>query len=117
MKQLPNELLVPPKAQSDTQAREMLRAWVAGGGLHCVLNVGTWHTDTEIDERSAWGIMLADVARHISNALEDEFGLDHRESLKLVVESFNSEIRKVTSAHSGSWPDATDFASDHIDDE
>lgn len=69
-----------------------------------MLNVGHWHKNSETDERHAWGIMLADMARHISNALGDVTGLDRRESLRMVVDSFNTEIRHATSTHDGQWP-------------
>ena len=48
--------------------------------------------------------MLADIANHISNAMEDVAGFDRRESLKMVTESFNTEIANRTSEHRGEWP-------------
>lgn len=110
------QLMIPPAAESDTSAIEMLRAWIAEGGLHCVLNVGHWHKNSEIDERHAWGIMLADVARHVSNALQDVVGLEHRESLRMVVDSFNSEIQDRTSDHRGEWPTMADPAREFWDE-
>ncbi|MCA9221434.1 MAG: DUF5076 domain-containing protein [Planctomycetales bacterium] len=104
------QLMLPPAAESDDGAIEMLRAWIAEGGLHCVLNVGHWHKESKIDERHAWGIMLADVARHVSNALHDVAGMDQRESLKNIVESFIAEIRDQTSDHRGEWPTMKDPA-------
>jgi len=97
-------LTLPPAAETDDNAVEMARCWIAEGGLHCVLNIGHWQKASETDERHAWGIMLADIARHVSNALEDVTGLDRRESLRMVVDSFNAEIGHATSTHDGQWP-------------
>ena len=47
--------------------------------------------------------MLADIANHISNAMEDVAGFDRRESIRLVAESFNTEIANRTSEHRGEW--------------
>ena len=47
---------------------EMARLWVAKRGLHCVLNVGTYR-DSGLREATVWGVMLADMARHLSDAL------------------------------------------------
>ena len=33
-------LMLPPAAETDDNAIEMLRAWIADGGIHCVLNAG-----------------------------------------------------------------------------
>lgn len=101
-------LMIPPAAEADDHAVEMLRAWIADGGLHCVLNVGHWHKNSDTDERPAWGIMLADVAQHISNALQEVVGLDRRDSLRIVVETFNREIRQATSDLKGMWPTMND---------
>lgn len=59
---------IPPAALEDETSVEMARVWVAKRGLHCVLNVGTYR-DSEFREATAWGVMLADMARHLSNAL------------------------------------------------
>jgi len=61
-----NELVIPPSARSDKNAREVVRAWTAHGGLHCSLNVDNWGEG----ERTVWGILLTDVVRHVANALK-----------------------------------------------
>ena len=110
-------LSLPSAAETDDNAVEMARVWIAEGGLHCVLNVGNWHKSSETDERRAWGIMLADIARHISNALEEVTGFDRRESLRVVAESFQNEIRHATSEHEGEWPTMDDPAVEFWDDD
>ena len=98
-------LTIPPAAERDEKAMEMVRGWIAESGLHCTLNVGHWHNNSDIDERRAWGIMLADMARHIANAMHDMAELDPQISLQKVVAAFNEEIAKPTSEHSGEFPE------------
>jgi len=59
------DLAVPSEVEADPKAREVLRAWVANGGLVCALRPETW------SETSNWGIVLADLARHVANAVHD----------------------------------------------
>ena len=93
-------LLIPPKAANDPQSQEMLRAWIADQGLHCSLRVGVWQ-DQDMDEAWAWGILLADVAKHVANALEESTGKDPRETMQAIKESFGTEVHKPTSKHKG----------------
>ena len=93
-------LPVPPQAARDPQAQEMIRAWIADKGLHCSLQVGFWQ-DQNLNEAWAWGILLADVVRHVSNALEDSYGIDPRETVEAIKVSFLIEIQKPTSGHRG----------------
>ena len=97
--------MVPPAADKDMNAVEMARIWIAQRKLHCVLNVGHWSGTSGVDERHAWGIVLADIARHASFALEDLTGNDARENLRMILESFQAEIAHKTSEHVGEWPE------------
>jgi len=64
------ELIVPPAAQEDDKSVEMLRVWIAQKGLHCSLNIGMYEEAKRVNEEKAWGIILADAAKHIADALE-----------------------------------------------
>ena len=64
------DLVVPSEVEADAKAREVLRAWVANGGLVCALRPETW------PDASSWGIVLADVTRHVANAVRDLKGDD-----------------------------------------
>jgi hypothetical protein len=68
----------------------MIRAWVAEKGLHCSLNIGTWK------DPAAWGILLADVARHVANAYQESEALDRAVTLKGIRQLFNAEMDKPT---------------------
>jgi len=60
------ELELPPIATSDPDAVEVLRVWAAPGQPQQVTLRTTW-TDA-----GAWGLMLADVARHAAKAYAKE---------------------------------------------
>ncbi len=103
MKDNRRPLILPPAAESDMNAIEMARIWIAENQLHCVLNVGYWQQASGIDERHAWGILLADIARHASFALGNAMGSDPRDNLKMILESLQTEIAHKTSEHVGEW--------------
>ena len=59
----PNKHLEPPPAaKRDAASFELLRVWIAGQGQHVSLRSGVW------EDPFAWGIVLADLARHIVHA-------------------------------------------------
>ena len=97
-------LPIPSPARRDPRSVEMVRAWVAEKKLHVALNVGLWEEPQRgVDERDAWGILMADMARHIAAAHEREYGRDPRETLTVIREAFECEIEKPTSAHTGAF--------------
>jgi hypothetical protein len=57
-----NELTIPPQAALDEEAREVLRFWSARGRLHVTVRADAYR------DPAAWGIVLADLARHVANA-------------------------------------------------
>jgi hypothetical protein len=81
----------PPAAVRDKASFELLRVWVAEQGQHVSLRSGTW------DDPFAWGIVLADLARHIVNAESmhrKEFDPDA--FLERMLEGFHAEIESPT---------------------
>jgi hypothetical protein len=91
-------LIIPPAARRDRKS-------VEDGPrleLYVVLNIRFWEDPPRgVDERDAWGILMADMARHIANAHETEYGRDPRETLNFIREAFEREMAKPTSGHSG----------------
>jgi hypothetical protein len=73
------ELKSPPEIAGDENAAEMIRVWVAHGQLHVSMLLGAWENAQEcgIDERDAWGELLADLTRHIANGMMKEYGWDY----------------------------------------
>jgi hypothetical protein len=47
----------------------MLRVWIAERKLHCSMKVGMYRETMKIPEEKAWGVILADVARHVACGL------------------------------------------------
>ena len=86
---MPEELPVPPNVLSDRNACELIRAWVAQGGLVCSLNPTAWPKD---QAPIAWGILLSDVARHVGDALHQSFGIEKAEVLARIRGVFDAEL-------------------------
>jgi hypothetical protein len=81
----------PPAATRDTAAFELLRVWIAEQGQHVSLRSGVW------EDPFAWGIVLADLARHILHA--ESLGrkdLDKEAFFNRMIEGFNAEIESPT---------------------
>lgn len=93
------ELVVPPAAVRDPDAVEVIRAWIAEQGLHCSLNVGM-HGD---DETRAWGILLADAARHVADALSSSGHREREVVLDQICASFLRELDTPTSKTTGGY--------------
>ena len=104
-------LVVPAAAQRDPIAMEMARVWIAERGLHCALHVGMYAGQGH-DEPRAWGIILADMARHVSNALAEEFGdVTPEDALASVRDAMLAELDDPSTKHSGSF-----VSDEHIED-
>ena len=94
-----NQLPAPPSARSHKNAREMLRAWAAHGGLHCSLNGDSWGDE----DRTVWGIILTDVVRQVADALSEAKGWDQAETVQEIWQVFNAELHKPTADPSGKF--------------
>lgn len=97
-----NERPIPEAANRDENSVEMLRAWIAERGLHCSMKVGMYSEMGKSEER-AWGILLADVTRHIANALFEEHGIEKTKTLTSIRESYLTELSKPTSEVKGKF--------------
>ena len=91
-----NQLPVPDAAKADSGSFEILRVWVADRGQHVSLRAGVW-TDP-----AAWGIMLADLARHIVNSYEQEAAADRLRTLQRIRLGFDAELTRATDDPAGS---------------
>jgi hypothetical protein len=92
-----NKFLDPPPAASrDKASFELLRVWIAEQGQHVSLRAGTW------EDPFAWGIVLADLARHIVNAESlQRKDLDEEAFLQRMLEGFQAEIDSPTDEPEG----------------
>jgi len=87
---------VPPVAARDKASFEVLRVWIAEQGQHVSLRSGAW------EDPFAWGIVLADLARHIALAHQ----LQHPETdlegfVERLLEGFHAEIENPTDEPEG----------------
>jgi hypothetical protein len=89
-------LSIPPAAQRDKASFEVLRVWIAEQGQHVSIQSGAW------DDPFAWGIVLADLARHIALAhtLQNK-GTDEDAFLVRLLEGFQAEIDNPTDEPEG----------------
>jgi hypothetical protein len=97
MKVLP----VPLAAVRDENSVEMMRAWIAEKGLHCALNIGMYD-DTQVEVR-AWGVMLADLARHAAAALAESNQGNEAELLGRIFEGLRDELGDSSSGRTGKF--------------
>ena len=94
------QLPIPPDAVGDPNSVEMIRAWIANRGLHISLNIGVWRKQG-ISEEKAWGILLADVIRHVANAIQESEGLDQEDTIRAIKRQLDVELYEPTSPHRG----------------
>jgi hypothetical protein len=86
----------PPAAHRDKAAFEVLRVWIAEQGQHVSLRSGAW------EDPFAWGIVLADLARHITNAHQmQDPKIDKEAFLNRLLEGFEAEIDNPTDEPEG----------------
>jgi hypothetical protein len=83
------ELEVPPIADSNPQAIEVLRVWAAPGLPQQLTLRITWK------DSGSWGLLLADVARHAAKAYANE-GHNAAEVLSRIRQLLDAEFSKPT---------------------
>jgi len=84
------ELPFPSTAANDPKAIEIARMWVAHGEQHVAIRVGVWK------KPEAWGIVLADLAKHLASAYEQHVGLNRDATLEQIKAKFEAEMDSLT---------------------
>jgi Domain of unknown function (DUF5076) len=79
-----NSLALPPLAETNPAAVEVLRVWAAPGSPQQLTLRTTWK------DPGAWGLLLADVARHAAQAYKAE-GRDPEEVLMRIRKLWEAE--------------------------
>ena len=93
--------VIPPAALRDTNSVEMARIWIAEQGLHCSLKIGMYAEQDGLTETRAWGIILADIAGHVADALSADGLAGKAELLEAIIDSFNDEVSAPSSGRTG----------------
>jgi len=87
---------IPPAAQRDKASFEVMRVWIANQAQHVSIRSGAW------EDPFAWGIVLADLARHVALAHEMQDGkVDKDAFLERLLEGFHAEIDNPTDEPEG----------------
>jgi Domain of unknown function (DUF5076) len=87
---------LPPAATRDNASFEVLRVWIAEKGQHVSIRSGAW------EDPFAWGIVLADLARHIALAHQMQGSkVDPEAFLARLLEGFEAEIEDPTDEPEG----------------
>src|SRR5262249_50632359 len=89
-----SELPIPDAAKGDSDAVQILRIWIGGGSQPVSLKTGVW------EDPAAWGLMLADLAKHVANAYA-EGGMDRAEALRRVYQGLQAEMESPTDEPTG----------------
>jgi len=84
-----DELKPPPIAFSSPQAREVLRVWFEPDSVNQIVLKTTW------EDPAAWGLLLADLARHAAKAYANE-GLDPQKALDRIKQLLEVEWSEPT---------------------
>lgn len=80
----------------------MIRVWLANDQQHVSLNIGFWE-DRGVDERSCWGILIADMVHHIANAHLEQYGHDVTDTIERIKASFLEQIVDLTPERIGGF--------------
>ena len=89
-------LSIPPVAERDKASFEVMRVWIAEQGQHVSIRSGAW------EDPFAWGIVLADLARHIALAHELQGETSDKDAfLERLLEGFHAEIDNPTDEPEG----------------
>jgi hypothetical protein len=89
------QLPVPPAAEADARAIELVRVWAAHGKQHVSLATNIWK------DPAAWGVMLVDLAKHIAIAYQKNEENGYLSVLNRIREGFDAEWGTATDEPSG----------------
>lgn len=90
----PGELEIPPVAKDNRDAQEILRVWSSGDHQVLIIKHDIW------DDPAAWGLLLVDIARHVSRAFHER-GHDKEEVYQRILEGFRVEVESPTDDPTG----------------
>jgi uncharacterized protein DUF5076 len=90
-----DEMAPPPAAVQDVKSFELARLWVANDAQHVVLRTDVW------PDPAVWGIVLAELARHVALAYQHKDGHDPEDVLERVLAGFHTELEPPMNSPTG----------------
>lgn len=84
------EELEAPYISPDSRGMELIRVWIIDGKPTFAITPNLW------DDPAPWGLMLADIVRHLGNAYSMQ-GKDREATMKRIKELFDVEWNNPTS--------------------
>jgi uncharacterized protein DUF5076 len=85
-----DELAAPAAAVEDARSFEIARVWMASGAQLVRLRADVW------PDPAAWGIVLAELARHVALAYHQREDHAIEDVLERVLAGFQSELESPT---------------------
>jgi hypothetical protein len=79
------EQQIPNTVYDDPEAREVLRAWIAHGGLHMSFQPSFWPNP------STWGILIVDLMRHLARGYEQDGLFTYKDALSRIRSGLDAE--------------------------
>ena len=101
------KLPMPDGIEDDADATEMVRFWLANGAPHVSLLLGMYEDadDSDVDELSAWGNILSDIAQHVANGLSQSHGYEFDESVERIGGHFLAAMKHRAPGLEGKYVD------------
>ena len=90
----PGELKIPPQAKDNRGAQEILRGWAWGDHQDFTIKHDFW------DDPAGWGLLLGDVARHISRSFQERRH-NQAEVYQRILDGFRIEAENPTDSPTG----------------
>jgi hypothetical protein len=86
----------------------MIRVWLAHDDVHLSLFLGMWQDaeDSSVDERDAWGTMLADIAHHIAHGLKQSHDFSEADTVRRIRASFLAALDAKDKQRTGGYVDS-----------
>lgn len=82
-----SEQPTPAHEHDEAEGAELLRVWVAHEEMHCDLQPNAF------DDPGTWGVVLAEVIRHVADSLSEEEGLDPATTIARIREALDADLR------------------------
>ncbi len=87
----PNELDIPNEVLAEEDQDEFLRFWIAGGDSFVALRMGVFGEN----ELNTWGMILADIGRHVVAAYKDSNIIDNKDAFAEIEQGYRGRMATI----------------------